>query len=200
MPNKILILFAHPLFEKSNANDSLVRNIPLSDNITFHDLYQEYPDFDIDMKREQKLLYDHDIIIWHHPMYWYSCPPLLKQWIDIVLEHGWAYGKEGFALKGKKLLQAITTGGAQENYCETGRDNYTIPQLLEPFSQTARVCNMDYLPPFVIHGTHAMTQEGYEECGKLYGQLLNYLEYSDINLEDAGSHYYFNDYLKTKIS
>jgi glutathione-regulated potassium-efflux system ancillary protein KefG len=131
MPKKILILFAHPLFEKSNANDALVQYIPDSPNITFHDLYQEYPEFDIDMKREQELLWNHDIIIWHHPMYWYSCPPLLKQWIDIVLEHGWAYGKDGYALKDKLLLQCITTGGRKENYSSTGRDRFTIPQLLE---------------------------------------------------------------------
>ena len=45
--NKILILFSHPLFEKSQANKALVDNIPKSENITFHDLYEEYPDFDI---------------------------------------------------------------------------------------------------------------------------------------------------------
>ena len=43
--NKILILFSHPLFEKSHANKALVKNIPESENITFHDLYEEYPDF-----------------------------------------------------------------------------------------------------------------------------------------------------------
>lgn len=27
-----------------------------------------------------------------HPFYWYSTPALLKEWQDLVLEHGWAYG------------------------------------------------------------------------------------------------------------
>lgn len=199
MPNKILILFAHPLFEKSNANDVLVKHIPSSPNITFHDLYQEYPEFDINMQREQELLYNHDIIIWHHPMYWYSCPPLLKQWIDIVLEHGWAYGKDGFALKGKKLLQVITTGGAKENYCATGRDRFTIPQLLEPFNQTAQVCNMIYMPPFVVHGTHAMDQEGYEKNGEFYSTLLRYLENNEINIAELPQYHYLNDWLNSKL-
>lgn len=199
MPNKILILFAHPLFEKSNANNALVSYIPDSPNITFHDLYQEYPEFDIDMKREQELLMLHDIIIWHHPMYWYSCPPLLKQWIDIVLEHGWAYGKEGFALKGKLLLQAITTGGRKENYSPLGKDRFTIPQLLEPFCQTAKVCNMTYLPPFVVHGTHSMDETGYEKYAKLYGQVLEYLENKDLNVKEIAEHHYFNDWIKTKL-
>lgn len=197
MPNKILILFAHPLFEKSNANDALVRYIPDSPNITFHDLYQEYPDFDINMKREQELLWNHDIIIWHHPMYWYSCPPLLKQWIDLVLEHGWAYGKEGYALKGKLLLQAITTGGRRENYSSTGRDRFTIQQLLEPFNQTAQVCRMTYLPPFVVHGTHSMREVEYEENGKLYGQVLSFLENNKLDTNEITKYPYLNDWFQT---
>lgn len=200
MANKILILFAHPLFEKSNANNVLVNNIPESDNITFHDLYQEYPDFDIDVKREQELLLLHDIVIWHHPMYWYSCPPLLKQWIDLVLEHGWAYGREGNALKGKLLLQTITTGGRKENYCATGRDRFTILQLIEPFCQTAKVCNMTYLPPFVVHGTHSIDEKTLAEYGQLYKQMLMHLENIEVDVEELGKVFYFNDWIQTKIS
>ena len=133
-------------------------------------------------------------------MYWYSCPPLLKQWIDIVLEHGWAYGKEGWALKGKLLLQAVTTGGRKENYSSTGRDRFTIQQLLEPFNQTARVCNMIYLPPFVVHGTHSMSQEGYDEHAALYSRILKYLEDNIPNLAELKNYEYFNDWFQTKIS
>lgn len=74
MSNKILILFAHPLYEKSSANRALVDHIPDSENITFHDLYETYPEFDIDVKKEQELLNLHDVVIWHHPMYWYNLP------------------------------------------------------------------------------------------------------------------------------
>lgn len=199
MANKILILFAHPLFEKSNANAALVSQIPDSANITFHDLYEEYPEFDIDMKREQELLLLHDIIIWHHPMYWYNCPPLLKQWIDIVLEHGWAYGTGGEALKGKKLLQVVTTGGKKENYCAEGRDHFTIQQLLQPFCQTARVCNMHYLPPYVVHGTHAMDEKGYAENAKRYHYMLQYLENAELDLRQLSDSSYFNEWIELKI-
>lgn len=198
MPNKILILFAHPLFEKSNAHQALVKHIPQSPNITFHDLYQEYPEFDVDMKREQELLYNHDIVIWQHPMYWYSCPPLLKQWIDIVLEHGWAYGKEGYALKNKCLLQVITTGGRKDSYTATGRHMYTIQQLLEPFSQTARVCRMNYLPPFVVHGTNSMENEDYEMYGRTYSEILRHLEKAELNPAEIANYPYFNDWFITQ--
>ena len=83
---KILILFAHPLYEKSRIHKALKKAIPETSDITFRDLYELYPDFNINIKQEQQLLIDHDIIIWQHPVYWYSVPPLLKQWIDMVLE------------------------------------------------------------------------------------------------------------------
>lgn len=197
--NKILILFAHPLFEKSFVNQELVQHIPKSNHITFHDLYEEYPEFDIDVKREQALLEKHDIIIWHHPMYWYSCPPLLKQWIDMVLEYDWAYGKNGNALKGKSIFQVITTGGTKENYCATGRDRFTIPELLEPFNQTAKVCKMNYLSPFVVHGTHKMNDEEAANHAKTYAELLLFLTKTELNPEEINSDFYMNEwFLKTK--
>ena len=196
--NKILILFFHPLFEKSNANKALVQNIPNTEDITFHDLYEEYPDFEINVKREQLLLSKHDIIIWHHPMYWYNCPPLMKQWIDMVLEYGWAYGKKGIALKDKIIFQVITTGGDRESFCETGYDRYRIPNLLEPFNQTAKVCNMQYLPPFVVQGTYKMTKEDYNENGIIYGNLLHYLGENNVDINEILGYDYLNDWFSTK--
>ncbi len=196
--NKILILFAHPLFEKSFVNQELVRHIPISNHITFHDLYEEYPEFDINVKHEQSLLEKHDIIIWHHPMYWYSCPPLLKQWIDLVLEYDWAYGKNGNALKGKSVFQVITTGGTKDNYCATGRDRFTIPELLEPFNQTAKVCKMNYLPPFVVHGTHKMNEKEVVNHAEIYAGLLLFLTNNEINYNEINHNFYINEWF-TKL-
>jgi len=195
--NKILILFFHPLFEKSCANKVLVRNIPKSENITFHDLYEEYPNFDIDIKREQSLLSQHDIIIWQHPLYWYNCPPLMKQWIDMVFEYDWAYGKKGEALKNKIIFQVITTGGEKESYCEKGYNQHHITNLIKPFNQTARVCKMEYLPPFVIHGTYKMTKRGCDKMGLIYGSLLYYLENNILDTNKILRYEYLNDWFST---
>lgn len=116
MPEKILILFAHPRFEKSLNNKLLVRNIPEFDEITFHDLYECYPDFNIDVGFEKRLLTEHNVIVWQHPFYWYSAPPMLKQWIDLVLEFGWAYGPDGMQLRGKFIFNTITSGGQRAAY------------------------------------------------------------------------------------
>ncbi|WP_291115610.1 NAD(P)H-dependent oxidoreductase [Flavobacterium sp. UBA6135] len=196
--NKILILFAHPLFEKSMINRILIEYLLDSPNVTLHDLYEEYPEFDIDIKREQDLLMEHDIIIWHHPFYWYSCPPLLKQWIDLVLEYNWAYGKSGNALKDKIIFQTITTGGSEENYCSEGKDRFTIPQLLEPFNQTAMVCKMIYLPPFVIHGTHKMNSKEALDMSRMYNKLLQHLIENGIGKETFENYPYLNQWIQTK--
>ncbi|MCK0158227.1 NAD(P)H-dependent oxidoreductase [Cellulophaga sp. F20128] len=68
---KIIVLFSHPKFEKSVANTALVNHIKDIEGVTFHDLYERYHDFNIDVEAEKLLLNAHDIIIWHHPFYWY---------------------------------------------------------------------------------------------------------------------------------
>ncbi|MFN6463934.1 MAG: NAD(P)H-dependent oxidoreductase [Nostoc sp. DedVER02] len=157
--NQILILFAHPALEKSRVNRHLIQAVQGLDSITIHDLYEAYPNFDINVKFEQDLLLAHDIIVFQHPFYWYSSPAILKEWLDLVLEHGFAYGNTGTALHGKKLLSAITTGGSEQAYCREGYNYFSIQELLVPFEQTARLCGMEYLPPFLVHETHQLRQQ-----------------------------------------
>lgn len=96
------------------------------DGVELRDLYEEYPDFNIDVTEEQNWLDAHDIIVFQHPLYWYSCPALLKEWMDLVLEFNYALGPEGIALHGKKLLTVITTGGSTETYTRKGVNRSTI--------------------------------------------------------------------------
>jgi glutathione-regulated potassium-efflux system ancillary protein KefG len=177
---KVLILFAHPRMEKSRANATLLQHIPATAKITFHDLYELYPDFNIDVEVEKQILLEHDIIIWQHPFYWYSCPPLMKQWIDIVLEFGWAYGPGGTALKDKIIFNAITTGGANTSYNAEGHNRFTIQELLRPFEQTAFLCKMKYFPPFLIQGTHRLMDEELQRFSEQYVILLTKMSEGDF--------------------
>lgn len=155
--NRLLILFAHPALHKSRVHRQLIRAADGLSGVTLHDLYEEYPTLAIDVAREQTLLLGHDTIIFQHPFYWYSCPAMIKEWLDLVLEHGFAYGNDGVALHGKTLLSVISTGGPEENYQATGAQRFTIRQFLAPFEQTANLCGMEFLVPFVVHGTHQLT-------------------------------------------
>ena len=91
MKKRILILFAHPALEKSRVNKLLIEGMDTMEGITFHDLYQAYPEFDIDVQREQALMEEHDIIVFHHPFYWYSTPAIIKEYLDLVFEHGYSF-------------------------------------------------------------------------------------------------------------
>jgi glutathione-regulated potassium-efflux system ancillary protein KefG len=192
---KTLILFAHPRLEKSRSNNALLERIKPSPNLTFNDLYEAYPDFNIDLEREKELLLAHDVIIWQHPFYWYSCPPLLKQWIDLVLEFGWAYGPGGNALNGKIIFNAITTGGAGEAYQHEGRNRFTVREYLHPFDQTALLCKMNYLPPFAVQGTHRLSAEQLTVHADQYEKLLDLLQNDKLDLEAAKKAVFLNDIL-----
>ena len=189
----ILILLFHPLLHKSRVNRELIKSTEDLEGVTIRMMYDLYPDFNLDIKEEQRILLEHDVIIWQHPFYWYSSPSLLKEWIDIVLAHGFAYGREGRALLGKTVMTTISAGGRRDVYQEGGRSKYTIRQLLAPFEQTVTLCNMQYLPPYVVHGTHLLDPEGIVEAGKDYRKIIQSLRDGIFSEEDLFKHEYLND-------
>jgi glutathione-regulated potassium-efflux system ancillary protein KefG len=180
---RVLVLFAHPAFERSRVHRRLASAARAQANVTFHDLYESYPDFDVDVRREQALLVAHDLIVLQHPFYWYSTPPLVKQWIDLVLEHGWAYGEGGTALHGKRLLSAISAGGREDSYHAGGSNRFTVNELLAPIAQTARLCGVEYLPPFVLYGTHAYGDDEIARAAESYGRVLAALRDGRIDVD-----------------
>jgi glutathione-regulated potassium-efflux system ancillary protein KefG len=192
---RILILFAHPAFHKSRVNKKMIGVMNDIEGITFNNLYEEYPDFQIDIKKEQDLLLNHDIIIWHHPFYWYSSPAILKEWIDLVLQHGFAYGRMGTVLKNKQVLSVITTGGRKEAYQTDGFNQYTMRQFLVPFERTVTLCNMNYLPPFVVHGSHLLTEDEINSAARDYRKILISLRDDIFDQEDMMNCSYLNDLL-----
>jgi len=159
-PRRILILFAHPSPERSEANRPLAAAAAAMDGVTFVDLYAEYPAFEIDIDREQQRLLAHEVVCFQHPLYWYSTPAILKEWQDLVLEYGFAYGSRGTALRGKLFFNAITAGGPAAAYCAEGYNHFHIRELLRPLEQTAMLCGMTYLPPFALFGARTAVDEG----------------------------------------
>jgi glutathione-regulated potassium-efflux system ancillary protein KefG len=172
---RVLILFAHPALQKSRVNRHLADAVRSLEGVTFRDLYEEYPDLHLNVKAEQELLVAHDVIVFQHPFYWYSSPAILKEWQDLVLEWGFAYGDNGTALRGKKFLTAITTGGPPEAYQREGFNYFTIRELLAPFEQTARLCGMEYLAPFVVHAVNRFSNEDIGAAAEDYRRVITML-------------------------
>lgn len=105
---KTTVFLFHPNFANSRVNKALAAGLP--GDIEVRNMYALYPDFQIDVAKEQAVMEESDRIVLQTPMYWYSGTPLLKKWEDDVLTYGWAYGSDGNALHGKELLVAITPG------------------------------------------------------------------------------------------
>lgn len=157
---RVLVLFAHPSIERSEINARRLSAARAHEGATVVDLYAEYPDFRIDIDKEQRRLCEHDVVMFLFPLFWYSTPAILKEWQDLVLEHGFAYGSEGRALAGKYFIAACSTGGPASAYTPDGYNRYSLCELLRPLEQTATLCHMRPLPPFALFGARTALAEG----------------------------------------
>lgn len=180
---KTLIIVAHPNISKSVINKRFIEELRKDpEKYTVHELTSAYPDGKIDVDQEQKLVEAHDHLVLQFPIQWFSCPPILKTWLDEVLTQGWAYGRNGGdKLHGKKVALAVTAGIRQSDYQESGRYHYTLEQLLTPFETTFRYyCHADYRSFFAFYGAELVPGEEYfsstEEIEKGVKDYLEFLE------------------------
>ena len=155
---RILVLAAHPQLHLSHVNASLLqaaRALP-ADSVEVRDLYALYPDYLIDVQAEQQALAAAQLIVWMHPIQWYSMPALMKLWLDEVLTYGWAYGRSGGVLRGKDVWLVASTGGPESSYHPTSYNRYFFEAFLPPYEQTAALCGLRFLPPLLLHGAHTV--------------------------------------------
>jgi glutathione-regulated potassium-efflux system ancillary protein KefF len=110
----IALIYAHPYPARSRANRVLLeaaRGVP---SVIVRSLYDNYPDFDIDVVAEQAAaaraatggLDASGVLV--------QRAGLLKHWFDKVFAYGWAYGDGSAALSGKDCLWVASTGGTRE--------------------------------------------------------------------------------------
>ena len=170
--SKILIQAFHPNPERSRVQSAWLDRLAQEGDLQINRLYAQYPDWRIDREREQALLLAHDRIVFMHPFYWYSVPPLMKLWLDDVLTFGWAYGPGVETLKGKAWLSAISTGAAAEDYQAGGFNEYSLSELLKPLQRTAGILGMRYLPPFVLYGSRSQDATSLAASGERLAQHL----------------------------
>lgn len=196
----ILVLFAHPSIGRSEVNAPLAQAAAGIEGVTLVDLYAEYPGFNIDVDREQERLLAHDVIVFLHPLYWYSTPAILKEWQDLVLEHGFAYGAGGDRLHGKIFFDATTAGGLEEAYCTEGYNHFSISDLLQPLEQTATLCGMTWLPPFALFGSRqAMEENRLDEHVSNWRRILEALRDDRLDIKQARRCRKLNDELDKVI-
>lgn len=174
---KTTVFLFHPHSNSSRVNKALVKALP--NDITVRNMYELYPDFNIDVETEQKWMEESDRIVWQTPMYWYSTAPLLKKYEDDVLEHGWAYGSSGNALQGKELIIAISPGA--DNYGRGNFAQYSVHELLRPLQATSRLIGTKFIKPFITKRASTISDEDLQKQAQKYAEYLE----SD-NLEVLG--------------
>ncbi|MEK8204694.1 NAD(P)H-dependent oxidoreductase [Paenibacillus sp. FSL L8-0696] len=171
---KTLVILAHPGLENSRVNQRWKEELLLYPNdITLHELYKEYPDWNINVPREQNLMEAYDHVIFQFPLYWYSYPPLLKKWFDDVLAYGWAYGSNGDKLNGKKLGLALSIGDKKENYQPEGSVSFIVDEVIAPFKASAKHVGAEALPYFAVFG--ASFQASDEEINTSAKEYITYI-------------------------
>lgn len=161
----ISVIYAHPYPRYSRACAALLAAIADLPQVEVRSLYDRYPDFDIDPAAEHAALEKARLVVWMHPLYWYTAPALLKHWFDQVLVRGWAYGDGGTALAGKDCLWVTTTGGDETAFSAEGRHGHPIETFSPVIERTARYCGMNWLAPFVVHGAHLVDAEVLRAAG-----------------------------------
>jgi glutathione-regulated potassium-efflux system ancillary protein KefF len=183
---RVLVLVAHPDLHASRVNRQLLRaartlQTAHAPRIEVRDLYALYPDFDIDVRAEQQAAAAADLIVWQHPIHWYSMPALMKLWLDEVLTQGWAYGRGGTALMGKDLWLVASTGGPEATYHPERYNRYFFDAFLPPYEQTAALCGLRFLPPLVLHGANSASAIELAEHSQTYlAHLRDYPAWPEI--------------------
>ena len=171
---KTLIVFSHSYFDKSRVNRALLEAASEVPDVTIRNLEELYgrDPQKIDVPAEQKFLENNTRIVFQFPMFWFNLTPMLKGYMDQVFAHGWAYGTNGHALKGKQLLLAVTTGAPAENY-----QSPSVGELLLPVTNSGVFTEMDVQPLRVLHGCLNISEADLKKACNNYKTLLSGGEY-----------------------
>lgn len=174
---KALVIYAHPAHQRSRANQALLNSIADLTNVTIHDLYEHYPNFFIDVAAEQALLEEYDLIILQHPVYWYNMPALLREWQDLVLEYGFAYGKGKRKLAGKKFWVVMTAGAPEHTYEGSAVNERPLSDYFLHYERMANVCGLKQYPTFELYySRHISDAELNQRCADFRATLLRQLK------------------------
>ncbi|PCJ25381.1 MAG: hypothetical protein COA97_07770 [Flavobacteriales bacterium] len=147
--SKTLIILAHPKIENSIGNKIISTILLEQENIEIRHLDKLYPDFKIDIKAEQEALLAANTIVFQYPLFWYSTPALLKEWIDQVFQYGFAFGKDSYHLEGKRIIVSFTMGSPKSDYPKE-----ILDKIVFPFQGLAKYCKIEYLGEIYSNDIH----------------------------------------------
>lgn len=147
------MILAHPAIEKSIGNKTISESLAKEENVEVRHLDKLYPDFQIDVVSEQEALLKADTIVFQFPLFWYSMPAILKQWIDSVFLYGFAFGSESI-LNQKRIIVSFTIGSPIKGY-----PNDIVQKIVFPLQGLAKYCNLNYIGEIYCNDINDYTEE-----------------------------------------
>jgi len=171
----ISILYAHPYSLYSRVNQFLLQSVQHWPDIHITNLYEQYPDFYIDIQAEQRRLVQSDVLVLQYPMQWSLPPALLVQYLEKVLQFGWAYGGDHLAptrqLAGKTLW--VVANGIMT--AEDAVMDMQHQAVLKPLQVLAAHCGMHWAAPLLIPHQQKLSDDDLAKLAIHYQQALTKL-------------------------
>lgn len=129
-----------------------------------------------EVRRQIDRLLAADLLILQFPMWWYSVPGVLKNWIDRVFAYGEIYGPgrtwDSGVMKGRRAMLAFTTSAPAETFMPDGK-NGDMERILWPLhAGVFGVCGYNVLPPFIAHAVAFVSAEARREILERYRERL----------------------------
>ncbi len=163
----ILVILAHPNFDKSISNNTIINELKKSNlELEIRNIHSLYPDYRINVKAEQEALLRHQTIVFQCPFYWLNIPAILKIWFEEVFEYQFAYGSKGDKLKDKNFILSSTVGADEKEYKLIGKHHRDISEFIKNIEQTAYGAQMNYLPPTFLYSSSIKAGNSVEEVSK----------------------------------
>lgn len=173
-----LILLFHPDYRSSRTNRALAKAAASRPGTSVVDMHALYPDGRIDGDAEVARLLAAERIILQFPVQWYSTPPLLKAWQDVVLTRMFYihHETEGAKLAGRPYMIVATAGNIPEAYAPSGANLFSLRDLLKPLQATAHRCALAWQEPFLIYDARRADAEALAAAAEHYVARLARLE------------------------
>lgn len=173
--SKVVLISGHPNLDDSIANQWIVKNLQTQiEDIEVVRLDMLYPNYEMDVLKEQERLVNADVIILQYPLFWYGMPSLLMRYFEQILSHGFSHGTHGDKLRGKMLIASFTSGAKEEVY--DGIHQYRIDEFLAPIQATCTLCGIEFKGYIYTGGVSYHDHYDEEKCKKIKEKALFHAE------------------------
>ncbi len=175
---RVLIVYAHP--NPSSFNHAILEHCSLGlqeagHDVRVKDLYAE--NFDPVLRADElaalqsgqipdKIRHEQEALLWAeglifiYPLWWYSCPAILKGWFDHVLTNGVAYAYTNKGLQGLLKHQravVLMTAGSSETFFQK---NDAVQLIQRPITEgTLAFCGIEDVYHRTFYGVPGSSEE-----------------------------------------